>query len=179
MPGTPANAMNLSSASGIVNWDGTATMSTTALTQYYTLVGASANTISSIAPGTSNYVLTSNGAAANPSYKVLPFSHMPWTDEASLFTAASNNGYFVTGTFAATLPPSPAQGDTIAFTVDNSSAIVTVTANTGQYLRVGRAISAAAGTAVNNFIGDSLTLVYRASDTTWCASDVLGTWTVT
>jgi hypothetical protein len=179
MAGTPANSMNLSSASGIVNWDGTATMATTALTQYNTLVGASANTIANIAPGTSNYVLTSNGASANPAYKVLPFTHMPWTDEASLFTAASNNGYFVTATFPATLPPSPAQGDTIAFIVDNSSAVVTVTANTGQFIRVGRAISASAGTAANNFIGDSLTLVYRASDTTWIASDVLGTWTVT
>lgn len=39
------------------------------ITQYNTLVGGAGNTIDDVAPGTTGQVLTSNGAAANPSYE--------------------------------------------------------------------------------------------------------------
>jgi hypothetical protein len=181
MAAKPSNAMNLTSTvSGLVNWDGVSSMSTTALTQYYTLVGASTNTVAAIAPGAAGTVLTSGGASANPSYTALPFTKMPWTDEASLFTAVSNNGYFCTATFAVTMPVSPAQGDTISFIVDGSFG-VTITANTGQTLQNGSAKSASAGTCLNaaTTTGCSITFVYRLSDTNWIASSVIGTWTIT
>src|SRR5208337_1143213 len=101
-----------------------------------------------------------------------------WIDEAVSFNALVNTGYFVTAIATATLPAAPAQGDTIVFSVDTAS-ILTITANAGQVIRIGAAVSAAAGTAANNARGDSVTLVYRASDTTWIASAVIGTWTVT
>ncbi len=73
MVSKPANALNLSSVAGVVLWDGSATLSTTAITQYDVLVGGTSNAISSISP-TSNvgYVLTSNGLSANPSFQAAP-----------------------------------------------------------------------------------------------------------
>jgi len=101
-----------------------------------------------------------------------------WTDENTSFSAAANQGYFVTGTATAALPASPSQGDTIEFIVDTTN-ILTITANTGQVIRIGSAVSAAAGTAASNARGDSAVLVYRSSDTAWIAKSVIGTWTVT
>jgi len=177
---TPANALNITAA-GIQIFDGTATLTATTTTQYNTLVGNTGNTIANVSTGTSGQVLTSNGNAANPSYQSLPFTKLPWTDKNISFAAASENGYFVTATATATLPGSPSQGDMIAFAVDvdPGTGLLTIQANTGQYIRIGKAISLAASTVINNFQGDSLVLIYRASDTTWIADDVLGTWTVT
>ena len=178
---TPANSMNLNSTtSGLVNWDGTATMSTTALTQYNVLVGASANTIQSEAPGTAGQALISNGATSYPTFQAIPFTKMPWSDKATSFNAVSNNGYNVTAVATATLPSAPAQGDLVAIVYDASSAVVTITANTGQFIRVGKQITLAAGTILSNFQGDAITLEYRSSDLTWIAwPGVQGTWTVT
>lgn len=101
-----------------------------------------------------------------------------YTDQATNFTAVSNNGYFVTGTATATLPASPAQGDTISFVVDTAN-VLTITANIGQKIRVGSAISATAGTCSSNAIGSSIELVYRTSGATWFAnSSPQGTWTL-
>lgn len=182
MAAKPANAINCNTTvSGLVNFDGTSSFSTTALTQYYTMVGAGANTVANIAPGTSGWVLTSGGATANPAYAAIPYTAIPWTDESTSFAAAASNGYFVTGAATATLPASPAQGATIAFCVDGA-VLLTVTANTGQMIAVGSALSASAGTAKNaaSVTGCSIVLVYRLSDTTWFSVPApQGTWTVT
>lgn len=180
MAAQPANSMNQNSTSaGLQNWDGTATASTTAMVQYNVVVGASASTIQNEAPGSAGNVLTSNGASSYPTFQALPFTKMPWSDKATSFNAVAQNGYFVTATATATMPSSPSQGDTIAFEVDGVGSLLTVTANTGQIIRIGKAVSASAGTAVNNFQGDSVTFVYRSSDTSWQAISVIGTWTVT
>lgn len=105
-------------------------------------------------------------------------SPMAWTDEATSFSAVAGNGYFITGTATATLPASPSQGNVIAFSVDAAN-ILTIQANTGQVIRIGSGVSASAGTAANNARGDSVTLVYRSSDSAWIASSVIGTWTIT
>ncbi len=181
MVSKPANSVNQSSSSsGLWTWDGTSTASTTGLTQYYTMVGASANTVQSVAPGTSGWVLTSGGASTYPAYAAIPFTQMPWTDEATSFSPVAGNGYFVTGAATATLPGSPSQGNTVSFIVDGAVAL-TITANTGQYIQIGSAKSASAGTAVNaaSVTGCSVTLVYRASDDIWFATSVIGTFTVT
>lgn len=106
------------------------------------------------------------------------FVDFPFTDKSTSFSAASNNGYFVTGTSTATMPASPSQGDKIEFIVDTASTL-TVTANTGQTLRIGSSLSASAGTAANNARGDAVTFIYRSADTEWLALSVIGTWTVT
>jgi hypothetical protein len=171
------NSLNISTA-GIVVFDGVASFTADTTTQYNTLVGGANNTIVSIATGSSGQILTSTGAAGNPSFQTVPFTQLPWTDEAVSFNALAGNGYFISATATATMPASPSQGNTIAFTVDTAS-ILTITGNTGQLLRIGKNASVAAGTAKSNFIGDSVTFVYRASDTTWLADSVIGTWTLT
>ena len=67
---TPANAMNQSGVKGIVTWDGTATESTQALTQYNVLTGsANANAFNQITPSaTSGIPFISQGASAQPVY---------------------------------------------------------------------------------------------------------------
>jgi hypothetical protein len=131
--------------------------------------------------GTSGQVLTDKTAPDMSNFQTIPstFVQMPWTNEAASFAAAAGNGYFVTATATATLPASPAQGNIIAFEVDSASGILTIQANTGQTIQIGKAVSASAGVAVSNFNGDSLTLVYRASDTSWRAIQTIGTWSVT
>lgn len=180
MAATPGNSINQNStSSGLYNWDGTATTSTTAMAQYNVVVGASTNTIQNEAPGTAGNALISNGATSYPTFQAIPFMQMPWTDKAANFAAAAGNGYFVTATATATMPASPSQGNIIAFEVDGVGSLLTITANTGQIIRIGKALSASAGTAVNNFQGDSVTFVYRAADTSWQAISVIGTFTVT
>jgi peptidoglycan hydrolase-like protein with peptidoglycan-binding domain len=123
-------------------------------------------------------VLTSNGVSADPSFQAAAFTAMPWTDESTTFSPAVGNGYFVTGTATATLPASPSQGNTISFILDATN-ILTITGNSGQVIRLGATVSASAGTCASNKRGDAITLVYRASDTTWLALNSVGTWTVT
>jgi hypothetical protein len=185
MSGTPSNAMNLvATTPGIVNWDGTATMATTAITQYNVLVGGTgSNTIVSVAPSsTAGWVLMSNGASLNPTFQVLPYTPLSWVDivAATSTTAISGYGYFVSASpVTITLPTiGSGSGNTIAFTFDGAGGTLTVEANAGQYIRIGKTESATGGTINNNFQGDSVTLVYRATDTTWIAQDVVGTWTV-
>lgn len=128
--------------------------------------------------GTSGQVLTSAGAGALPVWsnsEVLS----AWIDEATSFSAVAGNGYFITANATATMPASPSQGQTIAFAIDAAATTLTITANTGQVIRIGAAVSASAGTATNNARGDSVTLVFRSSDNAWIATSVIGTWTVT
>ncbi len=103
-------------------------------------------------------------------------SEVAWTDEAISFNAAAGNGYFITAAVTATLPLAPPQGSQISFSLDTASQL-TIQANTLQFIRIGSAISTAAGTAKSNAIGDSVTLIYRAADLTWIADRVIGTWT--
>lgn len=180
----PVNSVNQNStSSGIWTWDGTSTASTTALSQYYTVVGASTNTVENIAPGTSGYVLTSAGATSYPAYAALPYTQMPWSDKSSNFNAVSGNGYFITATCTAILPVPAANGAICSFAVDVAAGTgkLTITAGTGGYIRTGAQITAtaASGGLVNNSIGDSITLIYRASDLVWLSVSVIGTWSLT
>lgn len=69
MAATPANSINESGASGLCNFDGTATFSTTALVNHSVVIGASANTVTNVAPSaTSGIPLVSNGSGSDPSF---------------------------------------------------------------------------------------------------------------
>ena len=106
-------------------------------------------------------------------------SNIPWTDEGGNFNAASNNGYFFTALLTSTLPPTPAQGDVIRIVVDTTS-VVTLTANTGQKIRIGNVISSTAGTAASTKQGDSVDLVYRSASATWYeVGGSQGSWSIT
>lgn len=102
-----------------------------------------------------------------------------WTDTSGSFTASVNNGYFLTAASTPTLPAAPSQGDIVMFVCDTGST-VTVTANAGQRIRIGSALSAVAGTAASSTQGNALKLVYRSAATTWFSIPAPeGTWTVT
>ena len=90
----------------------------------------------------------------------------PWSDTSGTVTATAFNGYFITATCTSTLPASPSEGDTISYCVDTTD-ILTITANTGQKIRLGTSLSISAGTCANTARGDSITLVYRTSGSTW------------
>jgi uncharacterized protein YdeI (BOF family) len=102
-----------------------------------------------------------------------------WTDQSTSFSAAINNGYFVTATATATLPTTPAQGSEIQFAVDSASGKLTIQAPAGASIRLGSTVSATGGTAVSSKDGDSISLVYRVSDLTWIAISSIGQWNVT
>jgi hypothetical protein len=156
-----SNDLNISSA-GYVVFDGTATF-----------------TGRTFQAGSGITLTNASGVSGNTTIATTTSAVGTWTDEAISFAAVAGNGYFVTATATATLPASPAQGDTIAFEVDGVGSLLTVKANTGQIIRLGKTASAAAGTAVNNFQGDSLTLVYRSADTSWQSISSIGTWSIT
>lgn len=102
-----------------------------------------------------------------------------WNDVSGAFSPLKNNGYFITGTATGTLPASPAQGDTIKFFVDTTQ-FLTITASGSQIIRLGTVVSSAGGTMVSTLQGDSVELVYRASDTCWCSvAGAWGTWVKT
>ncbi|HEY3527461.1 MAG TPA: hypothetical protein VGK47_14795 [Nitrososphaeraceae archaeon] len=98
-----------------------------------------------------------------------------WFDVSGAFLSSSPNGYFVTNTASSTLPAGSSQGDTIKYILDTANAL-TLTASPGTRIRIGAIQSSVAGTATSTAIGDSLTLVYRASDQTWIALNTIGTW---
>lgn len=126
---------------------------------------------------TAGYVLTSNGSSTMPSFQPNNAGMFAWNDVSGAFSPLKNNGYFITGTATGTLPASPAQGDTIAFFVDHASQFLTIRCSGSQIIRLGSLVSSAAGSAISTLQGDSVELVYRASDTCWCAvSGITGTW---
>ncbi len=102
-----------------------------------------------------------------------------WNDVSGAFSPLKENGYFITGTATGTLPAAPANGDTIKFFVDTTQ-ILTIQATTGKIIRFGSLVSSAAGTFVSTLQGDSVELVYRSTNTCWCAvAGFTGTWTLT
>jgi hypothetical protein len=148
----------LSLTSGQVVIGGTTTPAAATLT---------AGTGVSIVNGNNSITINASGVGLN------------WSDNSGTFTAAANNGYFITAASTPTLPASPVEGSTVAFAIDTASTC-TVTANTGQKIRIGTAVSANAGTAANNAIGDSILLVFRTSDSVWFSVGApQGIWTVT
>lgn len=108
------------------------------------------------------------------------FTGLTWVDLAvSLNPAVKSTGYFITANSTVTMPAAPAQGDTIAFDVTGSATTLIITAPGTQLLRFSSSVSSAGGTATNTARGDSVTLVYQASSTTWQAvGGFSGNWTI-
>ena len=127
-----------------------------------------------ISPGTAGNVLTSDGTnwTSKPAGEQLPI-----TDIAVNTLAVVNNSYAATAAVTLTLPASPAQSDTVQVMVATGGSMI-IQANTGQLIMVGVNASTTAGTATNTQIGDSLTLRYRTSNSTWRAYSSEGTWSM-
>jgi hypothetical protein len=172
LTGTTTNAVQLGNASG--------SLTSLGLVNNGVLISGTTGIPSWLVDGTTGQVLTAT-AGSPPTWANPTTSVGIWTDEATSFSAVAGNGYFITAaSVVATLPASPTQGQTIAFASDSATASsLTITASAGQVIRLGTTASAAAGTAVNTQRGDSITLVYRTSDTTWIATQAIGSWNVT
>lgn len=134
---------------------------------------ASTGQLAAIAEGTAGQVLISNGAGVSPSFQSggLVFSDVTAT------TLVSDHGYFATAAGTYVLPASPTQGDLIIIVADTAGAVV-VDAPSTHLIRIGSSITGAGGTLTSTAIGDSLTLRYRASTTTWMTVSSMGNWTV-
>lgn len=164
------------SQAGIINIAGSGTGVVETLTgNSGGAVGPTGNNINIV--GSGGVAVTGNPGTSTLTISI-PSSAMTWTDEAISFAAAAMNGYFVTAAATATLPASPAQGSTIIFVATSTSAC-TITANTGQFIEIGTATSASAGTAASTKKGDSITLTYQTATTTWWGYADQGNWTVT
>ncbi len=160
----------------VIRSDGTASNAVTLQIQRSTTSGVSNSALNGVAHFSStNFTVDANGFVQF----VGGSSSFPWTDEGAPFNAASNNGYFVTVSTTGTLPPTPAQGDIVRILSDTTG-VVTVQANTGQFIRLGTKLSASAGTAASTQRGDAIDLVYRASSGTWYVFEgSVGGWNIT
>jgi hypothetical protein len=127
--------------------------------------------------GLSNFDSTSFAVSATGFVTLTGGGGFTWNDVSGAFSPLKNNGYFITGTATGTLPASPSQGDTIKFFVDHASQVLTIDAPGTQIIRLGTTVSSAGGTMTSTLQGDSVELVYRDSDTCWCAiAGFTGTW---
>lgn len=122
-------------------------------------------------------MVTINSSTGQLGAATLPVSTI-WSETSGAFASAAGHGYFITNTASTTLPASPSLGDTIEFSVDTAN-ILTITANTGQTIRLNTSVTATAGTAVNVAQGASIRLVYKSTGTVWMAVSSNGNWTLT
>lgn len=140
-----------------------------------------ANTITgdnggALSPTSGNWnILGGPGVTTSGSGSTLTINSVVFTDQGSSITVASDNGYFITGNFAMTLPASPAQGEMVIIYADTTST-VTITANTGQVIRLGSNVTASAGSITSGARGDSMTFRYRSSGSEWNTVGSTGGW---
>jgi hypothetical protein len=148
----------------------------TTLVSYELMAGgtSSSNPMQQIGTGTIGQVLISNGSSALASFQSIAGT-FTWTDQSSSFAALPNNGYFCTTSLTATLPIGTADGETITIYCDTGSSVV-ISANIGQLIRNGSSISSSGGTATSATQGNTMTIVFRSSSSTWYSTSVEGTW---
>lgn len=103
-----------------------------------------------------------------------------WSEQATSFNIAVENGYFVTAAATASLPPTAGLtiGNACIIYVDSASS-VTIQANTGQFIQYGQSSSVSGGTLASNAIGSTVELIFRPTDSTWHTISSEGTWTLT
>jgi hypothetical protein len=103
-----------------------------------------------------------------------------WSEKNGDFAASVQNGYFCNVALTATLPATAGiiLGNSVIIYVD-TTAVIVVQANTGQFIQVGSSISGASGTATCaiNQKGSILELIFKPSDLTWHMISSAGTWT--
>jgi len=143
-------------------------------TAHGVLLGEGNACISVTTAGTSGQVLTSNGPSADPTFQDSDGGFRWGPDENANFNASTSMGYFCVAPLTAKLPAVPVQGDTISFIATTTS--ITIQAGGSAVIEIGNVLSSAGGTATNIAAGDSLTLTYRSSGTTWWAYAVQGSW---
>lgn len=142
-----------------------------------------ANTITgdaggAISPTSGNWnILGGPGVTTSGSGSTLTINSVVFTDQGGSTSVTSDSGSFATAAITLTLPASPAQGELVQVVCTSASALV-VDAPSTHLIRLGSSVTSAGGTVTSTAIGDSLTLRYRTSDTTWYATSIVGNWTI-
>jgi hypothetical protein len=101
---------------------------------------------------------------------------LTWVDVSGSFTPQRGFGYFITGMAEGTMPPGN-QGDTIEFIIDTGlSSALTLTAGSGQIIRIGTAVTSSGGTLTSTAQGSTVELIFREAENAWIAGDNNGSW---
>ena len=119
-------------------------------------------------------ILGGPGVTTSATGSTVTINSVVFTDTTAT-TLLRDTGYFATAAGTYVLPAAPTQGEVVIIVCDTAGAVV-VDAPSTHLIRIGSAITSAGGTATSTLIGDSLTLRYRASTTTWFAVSVVGNW---
>jgi hypothetical protein len=118
--------------------------------------------------------------ASNQIFITVKNDGFAWSEQNASFPAAIQNGYFCNLVLTATLPATAGLviGNTVIIYVDTTQ-VVTVQANAGQFIQFSGLLSASGGTATSNTKGALLELVFKPSDSTWHSISSQGTWGIT
>lgn len=172
---TKIGLCNFDSAKFSVDANGFVTTSGTGVAN--TITGDSGGALS---PTAGNWnILGLSGSKTSGSGSTLTIKSPPFSQVGASATSSLNTGEFVTAAVTRTLPATGglADGDLIIFYCTSASTL-TITANTGQTIRVGASVSSSAGSCASNAIGDSISLRFDATAVSWRAISVIGTWTL-
>lgn len=173
---TKIGLANFDSTSFSVAATGFVTLSTTGAGK--TITG---NDATALSPTANNWnILGLSGSKTSGTGSNLTIKSPPFSQIGSSATSTLNTGEFVTAAVTRTLPASAglADGDLFIYTCTTSGAL-TVQAVGAQKIRIGNALSSAAGTIVSTAIGDSISLRFDATQGFFMALSVIGNWTLT
>jgi hypothetical protein len=135
---TFTNAINCT-VTGVITGVGNGTFTASALTNHDVLVGAASNAITSVTPGTSGYVLTSNGVSADPSFQAPAAAGTAWASTTVNASITTGSGYIAdkAGLLTMTLPASPTLGHFFEIINNNTAVGWRIAQNAGQQMRIG------------------------------------------
>lgn len=168
---------------GVLTGNGTSAITANAVTQHNVLIAGAANAVSSITPSTAGFILTSNGAASDPSFQAPTATVFPWTDvTGTTQTIAINNGYTANNgalvTF--TLPATAAYGSIIRVAGKGAGGW-TIHQNASQQILIGTGstTSGTGGSLSSTNANDAVELLASTggSSTIWTALSYIGNLT--
>ena len=116
--------------------------------------------------------------AGNQIYITVKNDGFAWSEQNASFPAVVQNGYFCNLALTVTLPATAGLviGNTVIVYADTTQ-VVTIQANTGQFIQFSGLLSASGGTVTSNTKGALLELVFKPSDSTWHSISSQGSWT--
>lgn len=101
----------------------------------------------------------------------------PWIYYPIINTMPANSGAFIEPVGVdVNLPTAPPAGTVAKIVVMNGASPASAIAGGTDLIQIGNFISTAGGTATSTLDGDSLSLVYSSTDTTWYATSSVGSW---
>jgi len=107
----PGGGSGAATLTGVLTGNGASAFTASAVTQHDVLIGGTSNAIVSVSPGTSGFVLTSNGASSDPSFQALPsisypsqYDTLASTGSALEGIAPGTAGYVLTSNGASSYP---------------------------------------------------------------------------